>query len=226
MSTRWADAGCKAEARLLRLLDRLAAELDLKCRRACRCRGRDHAVDRRLRELARALVELDRREADLPGLRDRARTRVVRADDAGDMREASDAQQKRRDNRTRRRVGERAGARAENDLVGVASLRREPALEQIDRALRARVREREVVRITVSDRLGGAKHPGGQNDPCEHDQAAVSGRPTGQLQHRNAPFPVIRRYLLRLREGTYHKRRLFLRIVVDCGHDSEISDFH
>ncbi len=137
----------------------MAAELDLKSRRARRCRGRDHTVDRRLRELVRALVELDGREADFSRLRDCVRTRVVRADDSGDVREASDPHQKRRDNRTRRRVGEHAGARAENNLVGVASLRREPALEQIDRALRARVREREVVRITVSDRLEAPSTP-------------------------------------------------------------------
>ena len=182
-----ADAGCEAEARLLRLLDRLAAELDLKCRRACRCRGRDHTVDRRLRDLVCALVELDRREADVSRLRDCVRTRCVRADDSGDVREASDPHQKRRDDRTRPRVGERAGARSEDDLVGVACLCREPIPEQVDRTLGVRVRERQVVRSAASDRLGGAEHPGRQDDPCEHNEPAVSGRPAGQLQHRKAP---------------------------------------
>ena len=75
------------ERRLLSLLDRLAAELDVERRRARRLGGRDHPVDRRHRERVRALVEVDGREADRPVAGDRVLARRVRADDARDVRQ-------------------------------------------------------------------------------------------------------------------------------------------
>ena len=58
---------------------------------------RDHAVDGRLRQLVRALVELDRREADRAGLRDGVRAGLIGAHNAGDVREPGDARERRRD---------------------------------------------------------------------------------------------------------------------------------
>ena len=59
-----ADERGVADRGLLRLLDRLAAQLDLQAGRA-RSRGRgDHPLRRRDRQDVRALVEGDRREAD------------------------------------------------------------------------------------------------------------------------------------------------------------------
>ena len=49
----------------LRLLDRLAAELDLQLRRPRGLGGVDHVVDRSRRELVRLLVEQHDREAGL-----------------------------------------------------------------------------------------------------------------------------------------------------------------
>ena len=81
-----ADARCEAEARLLSLLDRLAAELDLEGGRAHGLGRGDHTVDGRLRQLVRALVELDGREADRAGLRDCVRAGLIGAHHAGDVR--------------------------------------------------------------------------------------------------------------------------------------------
>jgi hypothetical protein len=62
------DPGCEADARLLRLLDRLAAELDLQGGRAHRLGRVDHAVGCRLRQFVGPLVELDGRESDRAAL--------------------------------------------------------------------------------------------------------------------------------------------------------------
>ena len=179
-----ADSGREADARLLGLLDRLAAELDLQGGRARGLGRRDHAVDRRLRQLVRALVELDGGEADRARLRDGVRAGRVGAHDAGDVRQTRDAHEQRRDHRARRRVGELAVRRPEDDLVGVAGLRREAALEQVDRALRVGVRKREVVRVPLADRLRDGEDADGEDDPGDDDDPAMCDRPAGQLQHR------------------------------------------
>ncbi len=185
-----ADGGREAEARLLGLLDRLAAQLDLQRRRARRLGAVDHALDRSLGQLVRPLVELDRGEADRAVLGKSVCAGRVRPDDAGDMREPPDPPQQRRDDGACRGVAELARAGPEDDLVDVACLRREAALEQVDRALRVGVREREVVRVARSYRLRGGKNTKRERDPGENDDPAVSDGPASELQHLRAPIQV------------------------------------
>ncbi len=179
---------CEADARLLGLLDCLPAELDLKGGRTHRLGRVDHAVDRRLRQFVRALVELDGREADRARLRDGVRAGLIGTHDADDVGEPLDPVDERHDHGARRLVGELAGARSEDDLVRVAGLRRKAALQQVDRALRVGVRKREVVRVPLADRLGEGENADGKDDPGENDDPAMCDRPASQLQHRGAPI--------------------------------------
>src|SRR6266511_1851855 len=88
-----------------------------------------HAVDRRLRQFIGPLVEFDGRESNRAGLRDCVRAGLIGAQDAGDVGETGDAHEHRRDRGAGRGVGELAGPRLEDDLVGVAGLGREAALK-------------------------------------------------------------------------------------------------
>jgi hypothetical protein len=99
-----------------------------------------------------------------------------------------DANEQRRDHRARRRIRELALRRAKDDLVGVAGLGRKAALEQVDRALRVGVREREVVRASLADRLGDGEDADGEDDPGQYDDPAMCDRPAGQRQHRESPI--------------------------------------
>ena len=123
------DPGSEADTCLLGLLDRLSAELDLQGGRAHRLGRVDHAVDRRLRQFIGPLVEFDGRESNRAGLRDCVRAGLIGAQDAGDVGETGDAHEHRRDRGAGRGVGELAGPRSEDDLVGVAGLGREAAMK-------------------------------------------------------------------------------------------------
>jgi len=102
--------------------------------------------------------------------------------------EPGNAHEQRRDHGARRRVVELAGRRSEDDLVGVAGLRREAALKQVDGALRVGVRKREVVRVALADGLGEREDADGEDEPGDDDDPAMCDRPAGQLQHRGAPI--------------------------------------
>src|SRR4029079_16738955 len=98
----------------------------------------------------------------------------------------ADALQQRGDYRARRRVGELPGARVEDDLVRVARLRGETALQQVERMLRVRAREREVLRRPRADRLGCRQKTDADNEPGQDDDASMRDRPASQLQHHRA----------------------------------------
>jgi hypothetical protein len=102
--------------------------------------------------------------------------------------ETGDAHEHRRDRGACRGVGELAGPRSEDDLVGVAGLGREAALEQVGRALRVGVRQREVVRVPLADRLRHCEDADREDDPGDDDDPAVCDRPASQLQHGGAPI--------------------------------------
>jgi hypothetical protein len=98
------------------------------------------------------------------------------------VRKSGDPVEQRHDHGTDRLVAERAGAAAEDDLVDVTSLRRKAVLKQVEGALGVRVREREVVRCSLTDSLRDGDDAERKSDPRDHDEAAVTDHPTGQLQ--------------------------------------------
>src|SRR5207244_3035152 len=114
-------------------------------------------------------------------------------------------------------VIELAAARSKDDLVGVARLRREAALEQVDSTLRVGAREREVVRVAFADGLRDGEDADGEDDPGDDDDPAMCDRPAGQLQHRSAPIRMgifMRRKLARGAETSLLLRRT--QIFVKC----------
>jgi hypothetical protein len=68
------------------------------------------------------------------------------------MGKGSDALERRSDPRAVGRVRERARPGVKDDLIGVAGLGGEPALEQVHRGLGARAGEREVAGVLLPDR--------------------------------------------------------------------------
>ena len=110
--------------------------------------------------------------------------RVVRAGHAGHVRQAGDCRQHRPDRGADAGIGQRAGARPEDDLIRVAGLGRKAALEQVDGALRAGAAEREVARVVAAEALPG-RADADENDDPEHDDAAAMRRaPAGESEHR------------------------------------------
>ena len=124
-----ADDGRESERRLLRLFDRLAAELNLEPRRAGGLGRRDHPVHGRFRERVGALVEVHRGERDRGVRGNRVLAGAVWADDARDVRQPRDPCDRRRHGGSVSSIGELAGSRVEDDLVGIARLSGEAALE-------------------------------------------------------------------------------------------------
>ena len=134
----------------------------------------DHVVDGCLGERVGALVEVHR------GERDRPVTRRSRAGPAAyglttlvTWGRPSDALQRRVDRRAIGRVGELAGLGVEHDLVGVAGLGGEVALEQVDGLLRVRARQREAARRLLPDRARDREDPDRGDDPGDHDGPSV-----------------------------------------------------
>ena len=183
---RRADAHGRGEPdrRPLRLLDRLAAELDLERRRARGPGCRDHVLDGRLRQHVGALVEGDRREADRAVTRDRSRTGAVRADHGGHARHVRHAGEGRADRRALALIGQLAGACAEDDLIRISRLGREATLEEVDGTLRAGAREREVAGGLRPYRVRDRVHPYRGRDPQQNDDAAMGHGPAGNSEHQ------------------------------------------
>ncbi len=71
----------------------------------------------------------------------------------------------------------------EDDLVGVAGLGREPALQQIDGPLRAGARKREATRRLLSDGARNREDPDRGRDPGDDDEAAVGHCPASDVHH-------------------------------------------
>src|SRR5262249_315442 len=79
-----------------------------------------------------------------------------------------------------RGVGDLAAARVQDDLVGVAGLRGEVALQHVERALRLAAGQGEVGGVAGADR---ARHDPGsdeQGDPGDEDDAPVRYRPASE----------------------------------------------
>jgi len=57
----------------------------------------------------------------------------------------TDARKETDDHGSRGGIRERAAVRSENDLIGITRAGREPALQQVERMLRVRAGEREVL---------------------------------------------------------------------------------
>ena len=126
----------------------------------------------------------DGREADRSVARDRRRSRRVRVAHGGDVRQQRDAVEHHVHAVPENGVGERSCPRVEDDLVTVAGLLREPALEQITRLLRPGTGEVEVARIAAAHAAPDAD-PGREDDhPERHDQTPVRSRQARKREHQ------------------------------------------
>jgi hypothetical protein len=70
-----------------------------------------------------------------------------------------------------------------DDLVRVASLSRELALEQVEGVLGAGPREREIARGLLSHRTGEREDRDGGDDPTGHHDPTMSHCPASDFQH-------------------------------------------
>ena len=176
------------ERGLLRLLNGLAAQLDVERRRAGRFGGGDDAVDRRHRERVRALVEVDGGKADRPVAGDRLLAGGIGADHARHVRQTGDPRQHRLDRGAIGAARERPISGLKHDLVGVARLGGELALQQVDGLLRAGARQREAARGLLSDRARDREDPDHGDDPGHHDGSSVSHCPASDVDHFRPGF--------------------------------------
>src|SRR6476659_7360397 len=75
----------------------------------------------------------------------------------------------------------------EDHLVRVPCLRREAAVQQVDSALAAGPRQREVACRLFPDRARDSEDPDGGDEPADEDDPAVSDGPARDALHVTAP---------------------------------------
>ena len=111
--------------------------------------GSDHPVDRGLRKHGRRLVEGRQSRTRSCRLGDRVGAGRIRTGDAVTCGSRPTRASSGADDASDGRRGDRARSGAKDDLIGIAGLGREAALQQIDGALRGSPRQREVARRLV-----------------------------------------------------------------------------
>ena len=169
-----ADGGGEAEARLLRLLDRLAAELHLQPATTAGLRRRDDPLHvdfgRSLARLSKVTVanamRPSREIAVLPPARVGADCTPVTCGSFADSREH------RLCARTHGCFAHLPVRRVQDDLVDVAGLRRKVALEQVGRSLRVGAGQREVAGVT---RAHGPREDDGDREGAKPAEQHRSG---------------------------------------------------
>ena len=154
----------------LRLLDRLAAELDLQPLRCVRLAAVETTfLDRARRQHVRLLVEEDDGERGLAVARDLAAPgRGVRAQDPGDVRELRHAASSMGSTRCRTSGASTPAGAWKTIWSAITRLRGEALLQQVGRTLGAGVAEREVVRVVGAHGAPAAEDADEDDDP-EHD---------------------------------------------------------
>jgi hypothetical protein len=174
------DAGARRRSPLLRVLDHLTAGFDLKAVAARGVGDRDDLLPHRLRDVVRALVELDRRVRDLPVLGDAGcATLVVGTRDPDDVRHVLDLLEYTPHLLLHRGVGDRRVG-LEHDLGGVAGLARELGPQEVEGPLRLHVREREVVLVLAARGTGEKPEPDQSHEPEHQHQAAAAVGEAGE----------------------------------------------
>jgi hypothetical protein len=171
---------------LAHLLDRLAAEVDLRVGPGHGFGWRHRCFDRLLVQFVALLVELDRRVGDLAvGGDRRVAPARVGAGDAGHVRHRLDlGEGGRHAPPHRRRLDPHGGA--EDDRRRFARLRREALFEQLHRPLRVRGRQLEVFREGRAGRAGGEADDEEGRDPADYHRLAVRRGPVGEATHGRA----------------------------------------